>query len=229
MLVCLEERFPSQVDASSITFPLIEEDTRPGFLGRAVLHISWARPEGQCITVHPHTCSIMMTYVLHCTVVLGINMHFDIFLVLQVVNIWRTTTSIFVHKEFNVEEQEYFITSPLTGWEGLINQPVKNHCITTVEWEIISVCIPLLIEHWLQPKPNQVPHLSLYNVLTDMKLNRNQQVTLCGLRSLMMYHHLGLFLLLDSVKDAYTKFLWVPNKYLAFILRGNTPTKLSCI
>ena len=44
----------------------------------------------------------------------------------------------------------------------------------------------------------------LYNVL---KLNRNQQVTLCGLRSLMMYHHLGLFLLLDSVKDAYTKFL----------------------
>ena len=112
---------------------------------------------------------------------------------------------------------------------GLINQPVKNHCITTVEWEIISICIPLLIEHWLQPKPNQVPHLSLYNVSTDMKLNRNQQVTLCGLRSPMMYHHLGLFLLLDSVKDAYTKFLWVPNKYLAFILRGNTPTKLSCI
>ena len=54
--VMLETRFPSQVDASSITFPVIEEDTRPGFLGRAVLHISWARPEGQCVHVYPHTC-----------------------------------------------------------------------------------------------------------------------------------------------------------------------------
>ena len=64
----LEMVFPSQVNASSITFPVIEEDTRPGFLGRAVLHISWARPEGQFINVYPHTCSIMMMTCIACIV-----------------------------------------------------------------------------------------------------------------------------------------------------------------
>ena len=73
--VMLETRFPSQVNASSITFPVIEEDTRPGFFGRAVLHISWARPEGQCVHVYPHTCSIMMMTCIACIVIRNRNKH----------------------------------------------------------------------------------------------------------------------------------------------------------
>ena len=61
-----ETRVPSQVNVSSIRFPTIEEDTRPGFLGRAVLHISWKRPEGQLYNyikvMYPNTFCVKMCY-----------------------------------------------------------------------------------------------------------------------------------------------------------------------
>ena len=74
-----EERFPSQVNASSITFPVIEEDTRPGFLGQAVLHISWARPKGQCTHLLNHDdvmyCIVLRNRNKHCHILCRFGAH----------------------------------------------------------------------------------------------------------------------------------------------------------
>ena len=42
-----ESRFPSQVNASTIRFPSILEDTRPGFFGNAAVHVTWEKPSGK--------------------------------------------------------------------------------------------------------------------------------------------------------------------------------------
>jgi len=43
----IETRFPSQVNVRTIRFPSILEDTRLGFLGNAVVDITWEKPSGR--------------------------------------------------------------------------------------------------------------------------------------------------------------------------------------